>query len=87
MRESSVGVVATEATASASLIVPKMEETVAKETASNDTCVDNTPVMVVLSAFIVALMVPFGVLISKIKNLNKAAEGNEMQNFDSTQSK
>ena len=54
---------------------------------SEATCLQNTPLMIGLCIAIVAMFVPVGVLIRKIKNLNKEANETEIVNFESTQSK
>lgn len=83
-KESSVGVLT--AGANKPMEVLK-EEAVAKETASEEECLDNTPLAIVLIVLTVSLMVPIVVLASKIKDLNQDAGTNELQDFDSTLSK
>jgi hypothetical protein len=46
--------------------------------ASNGTCNDNTPIMVVLCIISVSLLVPIGVLVSKIKSINNDGAHTEM---------
>lgn len=55
--------------------------------ANTGTCQDNTAVMIALCLISVSLLVPIGVLVSKIKALNSEASATELTKFDSTQSK
>lgn len=55
--------------------------------ANTGTCQDNTAVMIALCLISVTLLVPIGVLVSKIKSMNSEESSTEMSKFDSTQSK
>ena len=47
------------------------EDDVAENATKEGTCTDNTPLMVVLCLISVSLLVPIGVLTSKIRNADK----------------
>lgn len=64
----------------------KEQAPVKVETAS-ETCSDNSTMIVVLSILAVSLLVPMGVLVTKIKNIKSKASHTEMSQFESTQSK
>jgi len=68
----------------APLQIQKSELAPNKASTEETTCSDNTPVMIAMSIVIIALLVPIGVLVSKIKSLNQE-ETTEMQEFGSNQ--
>ena len=62
------------------------EKPIVANTSAEGSCKDNTPLMIVLSIISISLLVPIGVLISKIRSVNND-EATEMSAFESTQSK
>lgn len=78
LRDSSAAMQQSSIAAGASIEFKKEKLALNQEVAANQTCAVNTPVMIVLSIVAISLMVPIGVLASKIKGLKEEGNTNEL---------